>query len=164
MTGELRFEVVLGLLTISPGGWIIQSGSWARSLTYAGMDWAARALADPTTRPPVAGYIGVGYGAGAGTPFDPAQTDLQGANRPRKPAVFTFDAPKRAAVLEATWGPNDPEGSLIYVQEVGLFDALSGGTLIDRVVVTPWPKQPDQALRAHAVIRLVQSQVAYQFV
>lgn len=157
-------EVELGLSVLDPEGHLVHHQSHARSLTYAGMAWGARALCDPTTRPAVAGYIGIGYGVGADTPFDPAQTDLQGASKPRKPATFTFDAPNRAAILEATWGPNDPEPSLIFLREIGLFDAGTGGTLIDRVVITPWPKQPEHTVRAHAVIRLVESAVAYQFV
>lgn len=159
----MTLGVELGL-TLLERGRPIRRASWNRSLTYAGMEWAAQALADPNNRPPVAGFIGIGYGSGAGTPFDPDQTDLQGANRPRKPATYTFDAVNRAAILEATWGPNDPGPSLIFVQEVGLFVEPAAGVMIDRVVVTPWPKEPEQALRAHAVIRLVQSRVAYQFI
>jgi len=156
--------VELGLTLLDEHGRIIWREIQPRSLTYAGMDWAARALCDPTSRPPVAGYLGIGYGPGANTPFDPAQTDLQGANRPRRPATFRWDATNRAAILEATWGVDEPEPALIYVNEIGLFDSATGGTLIDRVVVVPTPKRPEYPLRVHAAIRLVQSAVAYQFV
>ena len=160
----MELVVELGLTLLDPRGRVIWHETHPRSLTYAGMAWAARALCDPATRPPVAGYIGIGYGAGAATPFDPAQTDLQGAFKSRKPATFAFDSLNRAAILEATWGVNEPEASLIYVNEIGLFDAATGGTLIDRVVVVPTGKRPEWPLRAHAVIRLVESAVAYQFV
>lgn len=156
--------VELGFAVLDAEGRVVHWESHPKSLTYAGMDWAARALCDPTTRPPVAGYIGIGYGPGANTPFDPNQTDLQGAFTSRKPATFTFDEVNRAAILEATWGANEPEASLIYVNEIGLFDSATGGTLIDRVVVVPSGKRPEWPLRAHAVIRLVESAVAYQFI
>lgn len=156
--------VEVGLTLLDERGRVIWQEVQPKSLTYAGMDWAARALCDPVSRPPVASYLGIGYGPGANTPFDPSQTDLQGANQQRRPAIFTFDAQNRAAILEATWGVDEPETSLIYVNEIGLFDAATGGTLIDRVVVVPTPKRPEYPLRVHAAIRLVQSSVAYQFV
>ena len=156
--------IELGLTLMDPSGRVLWHEAHPRSLTYAGMAWAARALCDPVSRPPVAGYIGIGYGDGSPpVPFDPSQTDLQSPTTSRKPATFTFDALNRAAILEATWGVNEPATGLIYVTEIGLFDSATGGTLIDRVVVAPTGKRPEWPLRAHAVIRLVESAVAYQF-
>lgn len=160
----MPLQLGLGLVVCSPDGRIVVRRFAWRAITDAGVEWLLRCLGDGANRPAVASAVGIGWGDGAIRPFDPAQTDLQGAGRSRKAATWRYDpaANRHLATWEATWGPSEPTADpILYVGEIGLFDALTGGILIDRTPVTPTPKARDDTLRAHAVIRHTESTSGY---
>jgi len=74
-------------------------------------------------------HIGVGDGTAA---FDAAQTDLQGTNKVRKGMDAGY--PQRngnVLTFRATFGGSDANFSW---QEWGVFNAASGGTMLNRLV------------------------------
>jgi len=84
------------------------------------------------------GYIGVGDGI---TAFDPAQTDLAGTNKARRPidsvqiagSLVTFRATFPNAVANFEW------------LEAGLFESVSGGGMAVRQVIdSPGTKSASQ--------------------
>lgn len=84
-------------------------------------------------------HIGVGDGT---TAFASTQTDLQGANRFRRPMDATF--PTRTAnqiQYRATYAAG--EANFAW-QERGIFNALSGGQMLNRKVVSLGTKASPQ--------------------
>lgn len=74
-------------------------------------------------------YIGVGDGT---APFDPAQTDLQGTNKVRKPMDTGYPVRQGNQVtFRATFGENDANFTW---NEFGIFNAASGGVMLGREV------------------------------
>lgn len=152
---QLRLDVI-----DTATGKIVYSVSSNRSITYAGYEFLIRCAGDPTTRPTIANTIGIGWGPGANTEFNPNQTSLQGAYTSFKPATWSYNpaTDRLRSYFSATWGSNDPSASLIWIGEIGLF---SGSTLIDRTPITPTPKFPDQTIVASGVLGFTQAQSSF---
>lgn len=135
-----------------------------RSITNAGYEFIIRSAMDPTTRPPVASTLGIGWGTGSTTPFDRSQAALQGAYTSMKSASFVYDPVQDLlhGYLEATWGENDPSSELIVIGELGMFNAA--GTMIDRTPITPTPKRPNEAIRVHGVLGFKEAETAFTLI
>lgn len=135
----------------------------ARSITNAGYEVLIRAACDPV-RPALINTLGIGWGTGSTTPFDPTQMVLQGAGTSLKQATWTYDpiADRRSCMFAAVWGPNEPVAELILIGELGLFDA--SGTMIDRTPVTPTPKYPNLEAVVHGVLSFAESQAGYRVI
>ena len=84
-------------------------------------------------------HIGVGDGAAA---FDTGQTDLQGTNKLRKGMDATYptiDAP--VVTFRTTVNPSEAN---FQWNEWGIFNAATGGVMLNRVVETNGVKQDNQ--------------------
>jgi hypothetical protein len=94
-------------------------------LTIAGATAAAVAL-NATTFSAAAAYLGVGDSA---TAFSSSQTDLQAATNKLRKAVTTATVASNVLSFTATFGTT--EGNFTW-NEVGVFSASSGGTMLVR--------------------------------
>lgn len=79
-------------------------------------------------------HLGIGWGAGASDAFDPTENDLQGANKDRKSCSYAHTPGTKTFVFTATWGPGEPIAGTAGIEEVGTFDAASGGDMFSRLV------------------------------
>lgn len=84
-------------------------------------------------------YLGVGDGTGA---FAAAQVDLQGTNKIRKPMDIGYpmiDAP--VVTFKSTFRPEEANFDW---HEWGVFNAATGGVMLNRVVESNGTKQSNQ--------------------
>ena len=114
-------------------------------ITDAGFDFIADVIGNPA-QPADMDYIGIGWGTGANTAFDPTQTDLQGASTDRNAATYAHTTGTKTFTLTASWGNGDPSASPITIEESGCFNAASGGTMLNRKTFTGIVKQPANTL------------------
>lgn len=101
------------------------------ALTLAGRDFIAGAIVGAAS--PVFdntnAYIGVGDGT---APFDATQTGLQGVNKFRAGMDISYPlVAGNVITFKSTFGPNDANFAW---QEWGVFNASTGGIMLNRVV------------------------------
>ena len=112
------------------------TGPWPNMLTKDGVDAMHLAILSPTSRPAVFQYIAIGTNNGAESR---AHTALL-AEVHRQVADTTTHVPDTIlTTLRTTFGPGDGSGS---IQECGLFNAASGGTLLARALIGLVTKGP----------------------
>jgi hypothetical protein len=107
-------------------------------LTNAGRDLIAAAIVGATYTPynNANAYIGVGDGT---TAFAKTQTDLQGANKLRRPMMAGYPQLSGNIITwRASFGPNDANFAW---NEFGVFNASTGGTMLLRLVQSKGTKQ-----------------------
>ncbi len=107
-------------------------------LTNAGRNLIAAALVGDAYTPynNANAYIGVGDGT---TPFDKAQTDLQGTNRLRKGQMAGYPTRSNNIInWRSSFGPT--EANFAW-NEFGVFNAATGGTMLLRFVQSKGTKQ-----------------------
>lgn len=110
------------------------------ALTTAGVKAIAQSIAGSGTFFNNANtYIGVGNSAAA---FSAAQTDLQGASKLRKKVDSGYPVVSAPTLtFRATFGTSDANFAW---NEWGIFNASSGGTMLNRVVESNGTKQSNQ--------------------
>jgi hypothetical protein len=92
------------------------------------------------------GYVGVGDGDLA---FGPAQVDLDGDNKERA-ACISVTASGTSTTWVALFGQTD---ALFEWMEIGIFDALAGGNMHARKVITGVGEKPNsQEWEVEAVV------------
>ncbi len=136
-----------------------------RDITNAGYEFLVRSAMDPgPTRPPVVSRLGIGWGAGATTPFDRSQESLQAASTSFKDAAWSYDPESDVThgTLAALWGPMDPSPGLIFVGELAMFNP--DGVMVDRTVITPTPKRPEEPIEVHGVLGFAISETQFELV
>lgn len=110
------------------------------ALTTAGINFLSQAaIGQGTVFSNANARLGVGNGT---TAFAIAQTDLQGSSKLRKAmdsGYPTITAPK--VTFKATYGQS--EANFAW-QEWGIFNAASGGVMLNRVVESNGTKQSNQ--------------------
>lgn len=79
-------------------------------------------------------HIGIGWGAGAGDAFDAADTDLQGASKDRQAATYEHTASTAIFTMKHTWGVDEPIAGPVGIEECGIFNHASAGTMFSRLV------------------------------
>ncbi|HAV42644.1 TPA: hypothetical protein DCX15_01320 [bacterium] len=131
-----------GIVTSSMGE-VLNVVSQENHITTLGWDNICDMIGQ-TPQPGPITHLGIGWGAGATTPFDPAQSDLQGANTSRKTCSYTHAAGTTTFFLESVWGVNDPSATSITIEEGGTFLQAVGGTMISRSVLAATVKDPSQ--------------------
>lgn len=150
----MRVYVALELIVWNPARTEIrQRVRTFRDITDGGYEFLVRSAMDPgPTRPPVVTRLGIGWGAGSLTPFDRSQTGLQAASSSIKDATWSYDPDTDVmrGTLAALWGPMEPSEELIFVGELAMFTA--GGVMVDRTVITPTPKRPEEPIEVHGVL------------
>lgn len=100
-------------------------------LTDAGRNLIARALVGTESQLFTAANARIGVGDSA-TAFNSAQTDLQGANKLRKTMESGYPIVSGNTItFKATFGINDANFAW---NEWGVFNAATGGTMLNRVV------------------------------
>ena len=143
-----RCEMILR----GPNGNIKDRQVIENDLSNNGFDLIAALLANPT---PPAGYsakltyLGIGWGVGANTAFNAAQTDLQGASKDRKSATYSHTLGTKIFYLQSTWGPNEPLASTVPIEEVGSFNASTAGAMFSRLVRPMLNKQAVDTLEVN---------------
>lgn len=158
-------KIILRLSIVDPRtGRVVRSVARARSLTNAGYEFLLRAACDPAGRPGVISRVGIGWGPGSTTPFDPGQTGLQGDGTSIRDATWIYDpaTDRRQCRFRASWPAGDPVAQTILIGELGLFG--SNGVMIDRTPITPTPKYGDRAAVVDAVIYLAESEVGFRLI
>ena len=96
-------------------------------IVNAGFDFIADAIGKPTGRPNVMNHIAVGTGTTAAAATQTALvTELT-----RKAATYAHTAGTKVFTFEATFDPGQATGA---ITEAGVFNAASGGSMLDRVV------------------------------
>jgi len=110
-------------------------------LTNAGRDFIAGALvgAEATLFDNANARIGVGDGNAA---FDAAQTDLQGVNKAR--VGMDSGYPQRSGNVLTFKSTFDGNTANFAWEEWGIFNAASGGTMLNRMVEYNGTKQSGQ--------------------
>ena len=94
-------------------------------------------------------HLGVGDGA---TGFDPVQTDLQGSNKTRKAMDTSFPTRNgNVATFRATFGTSEANYAW---NEWGVFNASSGGTMMNRKVEALGTKTSAQSWQIEVQITL----------
>ena len=120
-----------------PDGKVKETKVIENDITDVGFDLICALMADPA---PPGGYgdivdvLGIGWGAGANTAFNVAQTDLQGASKDRKAASYSHTPGTKDFALQAIWGTDEPIAGTVGIEEVGSFNASSGGVIFSRLV------------------------------
>lgn len=110
------------------------------ALTTAGVNFLSQAvIGQGTTFSNANARLGVGNGT---TAFAATQTDLQGSSKLRKPmdGGYPIVAPP-AVTFKATFAPS--EANFAW-NEWGIFNAASGGVMLNRVVESNGTKQDNQ--------------------
>lgn len=120
-------------------------------LTYAYRNLIAQMTLGETYTPFNASnaYLGVGDGT---TAFDPSQTDLQGTNKYRKQMDGGY--PQRTnnvMTFQATFGPN--EANFAW-NEWGVFNAATGGVMMNRKLTSYGTKPSNQAWQLRVTITI----------
>lgn len=100
------------------------------AITNIGFDQACALLGDAAVK---LSYIGIGYGAGSQTAFDPVQTDLQGASKLRQTVVYTHTGGTKVFQLATTFGVGVPAVQA-DIGEIGVFWGASGANMFSRLV------------------------------
>lgn len=110
------------------------------ALTTAGVKFLSQAVVGQGTMFSAANArLGVGDGA---TAFAASQTDLQGANKLRKPMDAGFPIVEPPVVtFRSTFPPADANFDW---KEWGIFNAASGGVMLSRAVESNGTKQNNQ--------------------
>lgn len=140
LTGHLRIR------EFDPSGKLVEEHDLGMNeITDAGFDFIADVIGNPA-QPANMDYIGIGWGVGANTAFDPTQTDLQGASKDRNAATYAHTPGTKTFTLTASWGNGDPSASPITIEESGCMNAASGGTMLNRKTFTGITKQPANTL------------------
>ena len=99
----------------------------ANLIVNAGFDFIADAIGKATGRPTVMSHIAVGTGTTAAAATQTALvTELM-----RKAATYAHTAGSKVFTFEATFDPGQATGA---ITEAGVFNAASGGSMLDRVV------------------------------
>jgi len=149
----------IDIVDISTGK-VIYSVTYDKSVTYAGYEFIIRSAGDPVSRPSVIDTLGIGWGAGSTTPFDPSQTALQGVNTSFKAATWIYNpsSDRLKSYFRAEWPAGDPSTELVLIGEIGLF---SGTTMVDRTPITPTPKKPTESLIVHGVLGFTESESGF---
>lgn len=118
-----------------------------KSVTYkhntivnGGYDFICEALGS-STRPAAMEYIGVGSGSTANT-MTMTQLVTQLA---RVKGTYSHTAGTKFFTLKATFGPGTGTGT---IRELAMFNALSGGTMFDRVVIGTVTKEAGDTYNA----------------
>lgn len=104
-----------------------------------GVDFICDAMAKPSGRPNVLSHIGVGEG---NTAVDPSDTALE-TQLTRKAATYNHSAGDNDFTLAATFDAGEGTGD---ITEAGIFNASSSGTMLNRVVFSPIPKEASDTL------------------
>jgi len=91
-------------------------------------------------------YLEIGWGTGADTPADYAQTANQGTDQDRKIAVYAHTPGLATFTLTASWGVDEPEATVVPVEELASFNAASGPTMFSRLVRAVMNKDPADTL------------------
>lgn len=102
-------------------------------IVNGGFDLIADALSKSTGRPGILSYLGIGTGT---TAVAAEQTSLT-AELLRKTVTYTHDTNTKVFVISATFNEGEGTGT---ITEAGLFNAVSSGTMFNRVVFTATPK------------------------
>jgi hypothetical protein len=93
-----------------------------------------------TTRGTAANYIGVGTNAVAASV---ANTDLGAVLSPRRVGTYNHTAGTKVVTLSYTFAPGESTGA---ITEAGIFNSVTGGKMLDRVVFPVVNKQADDTL------------------
>ena len=121
------------------------------ALTTSGVEYLAQAVTGAGT--PFNNQnarLGVGNGSAA---FVDSQTDLQGFNKLRKEMDEGYPKVDGAVVTyKATFGPSEANFAWL---EWGIFNAASGGTMLNRVVQSNGTKQDNQTWVLEVAVEFV---------
>lgn len=124
------------------------SGPWPNTLTKDGVDAMHLAIMSPTSRPAVFQYIAIGT---SNTAESRNHTALL-AEVHRQVADTTTHVPDTIlTTLRTSFGPGDGTGS---IQECGLFNSASGGTLLARCLLGLVTKGPLDTLDIEVQFKL----------
>ena len=110
-------------------------------IVNAGFDFIADSIARTSGRPAVMSHIGVGESDDGTTE---SQTALIDPLTPRQSATYEHTAGTKSFTISATFNPGVCTGA---ITEAGVFNALTGGTMLDRVVFSVINKGADDTLR-----------------
>lgn len=106
-----------------------------------GFDFIADAIGKGTSRPSVMAYIGLGTGTTAAATTQTALvTEID-----RNAATYAHTAGTKTFTFTATFLAGDATGA---ITESGVFNAATGGTMLDRVVFPVVNKGADDSLTA----------------
>lgn len=105
----------------------------------AGIDFICDAMAKPSSRPNVLGWIAIG----SGTSSAAAGNTALGTELDRNTATYAHSGGTASFTMAATFGAGEGTGN---VSEAGLLNAASSGTLFNRVVFTAIPKEAGDTL------------------
>jgi len=105
-----------------------------------GFDFIADAIGKGTGRPGVMTHIGVGEGTTAAAA---GQTALVDELTPRQAAVYEHVTGTKTFTFSATFAPGVATGA---ITESAVFNAATGGTMLDRVVFNVINKGADDTL------------------
>ncbi len=114
-----------------------------------GFDFICDAMCKAASRPAVMGYIGVGSNT---TNAAAGQTALI-AEITRLAATYTHTAGTKVFTLRATFNPGVGTGS---INEAGIFNAASGGIMLNRVTFPVMNKGADDTILAEFTFTLSQ--------
>jgi len=142
MGGIFSIRGTVGISVFTDDGKIIREYKTQNDFTTIGWDWLCDVMGQQPQPGPIS-FIGIGWGAGASTPFDPSQTDLAGASTARKASTYAHGAGTTVFYHEAIWGKNEPATTTIEIEESGTFLAATGGTMVTRALLAKTPKSPD---------------------
>ena len=108
-------------------GKVIDEVSKGNLIVNAGFDLIADALGKSTSRPAVISYIGVGTSS---TAPSAGQTALVTQTGSRVSASYAHTGGTKVFTMTGTFNPGASTGALV---ESGVFNASSGGSMLDRV-------------------------------
>ena len=104
-----------------------------------GVDFICDAMAKPSARPGVLGYIAIGEGTTAADPADSAlETELD-----RNAATYAHSTGTSSFTMTATFAAGEGTGD---ITEAALFNDATTGTMFNRVVFTAIPKEAGDSL------------------
>ncbi len=108
-------------------------------IVEGGLDFICDAMAKPSGRPAVLGWIGIGTGT---NPAADGDTDLD-TEVAREATTYDHDIGTSFMELAATFDAGVGTGD---ITEAGVFNASSAGSMFNRVVFSAIPKEADDTL------------------
>lgn len=108
-------------------------------IVQSGIDFMCDAMGKSSSRPAIMNHIGIGTGSTA--PAD-NQTTLV-TQTLRKPATYAHTTGTGSFTLTSTFEAGEATGAL---KEAGVFNAISAGKMLDRVVFPVINKEPNDIL------------------
>lgn len=116
-------------------------------ITTIGFDFICDCIGNPSNRPNVMGYIGLG--AGSAAPAE-SQTTLTSEIR-RLPATYSHTAGTKVFTMSAIFNAGVGTGA---IAEAGIFNDSTGGVMLDRVSFAVINKGVDDTLTAQFTFTL----------